>query len=174
MIGRRLWVRALARLLRRIAPLVQPDRERVEAFERLGLGLDDGLQVVGRFADRLLEQREQQLVLAVEVLVEAAQRLLRPVDDLLDRELGRALLVDQRERGVEEPLDALLGAGAGRVQAARYGPLAPGGLVASSGTRLLSCQEICLSLQETVSVPSRENGISAGVPVSVEPLLSAL
>ena len=82
-------------------------------------------EVVGRLADRLLEQREQQLVLAVEVLVEAAQRLLRAVDDLLDRELGRALLVDQLERGVEEPLHALLGPRAGRVQAARDRTLAP-------------------------------------------------
>ena len=93
-----------------------------------GSGLDSttACEVVGRLADRLLEQREEQLVLAVEVLVEAAQRLLRPVDDLLDRELGRALLVDQLERGVEEALDALLGAGAGGVQAAGDGPLAPG------------------------------------------------
>ena len=91
--------------------------------------VDHGLEVVGRLANGLLEQCEQELVLAVEVLVEAAERLLRLVDDLLDRELGRSLLVDQLERGVEEALHPLLGAGTGRVQAAGDGPLAPGRLV---------------------------------------------
>ena len=69
---------------------------------------DHGLQVIARFADGLLEQREKELVLAVEVLVEPAHRLLRAVDDLLDRELGRPFFVHQRERGVEEALDPLL------------------------------------------------------------------
>ena len=65
-------------------------------------------------AHLLFEQREQELVLAVEVLVEAAQRLLRPVDDLLDRELGRALLVDDLAGRVQELLHADGGALAGR------------------------------------------------------------
>src|SRR5262249_56436229 len=59
------------------------------------------------------------------VLVEAAQRLLRTVDDLLDREVGRALLVDQLEGGIHESLDALLGTRARRVQAPRHGSLSP-------------------------------------------------
>src|SRR5262249_5974686 len=63
--------------------------------------------------------------LAVEVLVEAAQRLLRPLDDLLDRELGRALLVDQLEGRVEKALDALFGPRPRRVEAAGDRPLAP-------------------------------------------------
>jgi hypothetical protein len=51
----------------------------------------------------------EELVLAVEVLVEATQRLLRAVDDLLDREVGGSLLVDQRECRIQVRLDALLG-----------------------------------------------------------------
>ena len=82
----------------------------MEAVHRVRLRRDHGVQVVARLADGFLEQREEQLVLAVEVLVEPAHRLLGAVDDLLDRELGRPLFVHQRERGVEEALDPLLGA----------------------------------------------------------------
>ncbi len=42
-------------------------------------------------------------------VVEPAQRLLRPLDDLLDGEVGGVLLVHERERGVEEALHPLLG-----------------------------------------------------------------
>ncbi len=152
----------LARLLRRIAPLVQPDRERAELVDRVGRRLDDEPQVVGGFAHGLLEQREQQLVLAVEVLVEAAQRLLRPVDDLLDRELGRALLVDQREGGVEEALDPLLGPGAGGVEAPRHRSLAPGRLVrrSSPGSRPPPCQNPA-SIFQRYQRARQENGIRA-------------
>ena len=174
MIGRRLCVPALARLLRRITPLVQPDRERAEALERLGRRLDDVAEIVGRLANRLLEQGEQQLVLAVEVLVEAAERLLRLVDDLLDRELGRALLVDQLERGVEEALDPLLGAGTGRVQAAGDRTLAPGRRVRvlRRRCRRLSSQGNPLSLLESLPAPLRENGLSvpAQTPAFTSPL----
>ena len=145
---------ALAGRVGRVAPLVQPDRERAEPVDRIGLGLDDGDEVFGRLAHRLLEEREEQLVLAVEVLVEAAQRLLRAVDDLLDRELGRALLVDQLERGVEEALDPLFGAGPGGVQAPRDRPLPPGRLVPVVGRpRRLPFQKPT-SIFETVAVPS--------------------
>ena len=98
---------------------METDRERAEPAERIGLRGDGSADVVAGLADGLLEQREHQLVLAVEVLVEAAQRLLRPVDDLLDREVGRAPLVDQLERGVEEALHPLLGPGSGRVHTPR-------------------------------------------------------
>ena len=74
--------------------------------------------VLDRLADGFLEEREQQLVLAVEVLVEPSQRLLRAVDDLLDRELARALVVDQLERRIQEALDTLLGPLTGGAQAA--------------------------------------------------------
>ena len=109
--------------------IVFSTRPGVQPRERLGFGLHGRADVLRRLAERLLEQREQQLVLAVEVLVEPAQRLLRAVDHLLDGELGRALLVDQLERGVQQALDALLGAGARGVEAARYRPLAPAGFV---------------------------------------------
>src|SRR5262249_31152135 len=62
-------------------------------------------------------------------LVEASQRLLRAIDDLLNRELGRAALVDQRERRIQQPLNALLGAGARRAQAFRDCALTPTGSV---------------------------------------------
>ncbi len=125
---------------------MQADRERAQAVDRLRLGVDDAPEVVGRLPDRLLEQGEQQLGLAVEVLVEPAERLLRPVDDLLDRELGRALLVDERERGIEKALDAALGARAGRVQAARDRTLAPRGLGSSGppGSTSLMRLQACL------------------------------
>ena len=140
LIGRRLCPPRLRGVPDGLAPLVEPDRERVQALQRFGLRLDHGAQVVGGFADRLFEQREQELVLAVEVLVEAAHRLLRPVDHLLDRELGRALLVDQLERGVEEALDPLLRTRARAVEAARDGSLPPIGFVgARRGGWFLPC-----------------------------------
>ena len=77
----------------------------LETVERIavdGLPLDPG----DRLAHLLLEQREEELVLAVEVLVEAAQRLLRTVDDLLHGELGRALLADDLACRVQELLHA--------------------------------------------------------------------
>jgi hypothetical protein len=46
-------------------------------------------------------------VLAVELQVEAPQRLTGPVDDLLDGKVGAALFDDDRLRGVEEALNAL-------------------------------------------------------------------
>ena len=124
---------AFARFLARVAPLMETKREGAESRERIRFGRDDLADVVPGLADGFLEQGEHQFVLAVEVLVEAAQRLLRPVDDLLDRELGRAFLVDQLERGIEEALHPLLGAGTGRVHAAGDGALAPGRLARVGG-----------------------------------------
>ena len=103
---------ALAARPERLAPLVETDREGAKSLERLGLGLHGRAEILERLADALLEEREEQLVLALEVLVEPSQRLLRAIDDLLDRELGRAPLVDQRERRIQESLNALLRAGA--------------------------------------------------------------
>ena len=113
----------------RLAPLVETDREGAQSLERLGLGLHGRAEILERLADALLEEREEQLVLAVEVLVEPSQRLLRAIDDLLDRELGRAPLVDQRERRIQESLDALLRAGARGAQALRDRALTPTGSV---------------------------------------------
>jgi hypothetical protein len=69
-------------------------------------------------------------VLAVELQIETAQRLPRPVDDLLHREIGAALLDDDRLRGVEEPLNALSGPQLRRLDGAFDRALLPGGLFA--------------------------------------------
>ena len=55
-----------------------------------------------RGGDVLLEQGEEQVVLARERLVEAAERELRPVDDVLDREREPTGLVEQLHRGLHE------------------------------------------------------------------------
>src|SRR5262245_23850010 len=120
---------ALAPRAQRLAPLVQADGEGAQPRQRLGLGGDRGAEVLDRLAHALLEQREQQLVLAVEVLVEPAQRLLRAVDHLLDRELAGALLVDQGEGRLQQTLDALLRARTRGAQAPRDRSLAPAGVV---------------------------------------------
>ena len=56
---------------------------------------------------RVFEQRQQQLVLTVELQVEAPQGLPGPIHHLLDGEIGAALLGDDRLGGVEEALHAL-------------------------------------------------------------------
>jgi len=66
-------------------------------------------------------------VLAVEVLIEATQRLLRAVDDLLDREVRRPPLRDELLRRVQEALHTLLGAQLRRAGGSLDGALAPGG-----------------------------------------------
>ena len=68
-------------------------------------------------------------MLAVEVLVEAAQRLARPVDDLLHREVGVVLLGNDRLGGVEESLHPLLGPELRRPGGALDRALLPGGLL---------------------------------------------
>src|SRR5262245_11867314 len=116
---------ALAACTERLAPLVETDREGAQARERLGLGLYGRTEILERLANALLEEREEQLVLAFEVLVEPAQGLLRAIDDLLDRELARAPFVDQRERRIQEALDALFGARARGLQTLRHRPVTP-------------------------------------------------
>ncbi len=61
--------------------------EGAQPLERVVDALDGGGEVGRGGAHGLLEQGEQQLVLAGEVLVEAPQRLARALDDLLDGEL---------------------------------------------------------------------------------------
>jgi hypothetical protein len=92
----------------RLAHLVVLQHEEVEALERVVLARDVLLEVLRGRADRLLEEREQELVLAGEVLVEAAQRLAGLLDDLLHRELLGVGVHHQVERGIEEPLHPLL------------------------------------------------------------------
>ena len=88
----------------------------MQPLERDVERVDDLLQVVGGGAHGLLEEGEEQLVLAGEVLVEAAQRLAGALDDLLDGELLAVRAGHQLEGGVEEALDTLLGPGAGGVE----------------------------------------------------------
>ena len=84
------------------------------------------LEPLGRGADRLVEEGQEQLVLAGEVLVEAAQGLAGTVHDLLDGELLARLGAGQQlETCVEEALDPALAAHAGRVEGAGHGEVAP-------------------------------------------------
>ena len=94
---------------------------------------------IGHPAQRVLEQGQQQLVLAVEVLVEAAQRLAGDVDDLLHGEVGGALVGDDGLRGVEEPLDPLLGAELSRPGRPLDRPLLPGRLITTCGRQSRPC-----------------------------------
>src|SRR5205085_11448769 len=101
---------------RRVADLVVLGRDAVQLLDRVLLARRDGFEFDRRLAYRLFEQRKEQLVLAGEVLVEAAQRLARTLDDLLDRELFVGRLEHQLERGVEESLHALFGPRPRRVE----------------------------------------------------------
>ena len=98
----------------RTAQAVVLDDEAVQALERVVLAGDLAHAGGRRRADRLLEQRQQQLVLAPEVLVEAAQRLAGALDDLLHGEVLARAGVHQLNGGVEEALDAALGPDAGQ------------------------------------------------------------
>ena len=79
--------------------------EAVEAFERIALLGHLFSELLGRRLHRLLEEGQQQLVLAAEVLVEAAQRLAGALDDLLDGEFLARTGVQELDGGVEKALD---------------------------------------------------------------------
>src|SRR6185312_12258844 len=87
----------------------------------------------------VFEKCEQELMFAVELQVEAAQRLPGAVDDLLNREVGAALLDDDGLGGVEEPLDALRCPELCCLDRPLDRALLPGGLFAWAGHRLLEC-----------------------------------
>jgi hypothetical protein len=89
--------------------------------------------LVGGPAQRVLEQGEQELVLPVELQVEAPQRLAGAVHDLLDGEVRAALFDDDRLRRVEEPLNALRRAQFRGLDRPLHGPLLPGGFFARAG-----------------------------------------
>jgi hypothetical protein len=80
------------------------------------LGCDLVTEMVGRPPHRLFEQGQQELVLAAEVLVEAAERLAGALDDLLHGEILARTGVQQLNGRVEETLHATFGADASRVQ----------------------------------------------------------
>jgi hypothetical protein len=109
-------------------PVVLHD-EAVEPLERIALAGDLVPQVLGRGPYRLLEQRQEQLMFAAEVLVEASERLARPIDDLLDREVLPRSGVEQLDGGVEEALHPGLGPQPGGIQRARHCLLSPAEVV---------------------------------------------
>ena len=100
------------------------DAEDVQPLERVGLRRQHLVEMHDRRTDGVLEEREEQLVLAVEILVEAAQRLAGALDDLLDREVVAVL--HEVECRVEEALDPGLGPCPRRVEDARDGEVAAG------------------------------------------------
>ena len=111
---------------RRQAHAVVLDDEGVQPFEGRALTGDLLFQPVRRREDRLVEEGEEQLVLAGEVLIEAAQRLPGAVHHLLDGELLAGLGPGQQlEAGVEEALHPSLAAEPGRVQGPRHGEVTP-------------------------------------------------
>ncbi len=117
------------------------DDEAVQPLERGALLGELVLEALGRRADRLVEERQQQLVLAGEVLVEAAQRLPGAVHDLLDREVTAGLGAGQElEAGVEEALHPALAPDTGRVEGAgnRQIPPAHRGVGSRSGGGVVS------------------------------------
>ena len=61
-----------------------------------------GPDLLRRAAQRVFEEGQQQFVLAVELQVEASQRLPRAVNDFLDGEVRAALLDDDGLRGIQE------------------------------------------------------------------------
>src|SRR5580704_17786078 len=93
------------------------DNEPVQSLKRSALLGQLVLEALGGGADRFVEERQQQLVLAGEVLVEAAQRLPGAVYDLLDGEVTARLGAGQElEAGVEEALHPAFAPDASRVE----------------------------------------------------------
>ena len=87
------------------------------AARRRARGGDLLLQAVGRRADRLVEEGQEQLVLAGEVLVEAPQGLARTLHHLLHGEVPAGLGARQQlEPGIEEALHPVLAPHPGRVE----------------------------------------------------------
>ncbi len=82
-----------------------------------GLVLDLPAHFVRRRADRLVEEGEQEFVLAGEVLVEAPQGLARTLHHVLHGEVPARLGARQQlEAGIEEALHPVLAPHAGGVQ----------------------------------------------------------
>ena len=117
-------------LRRRRADLVVLDQEGAQPVHRVVDAVDGVGEVQRGRPDRLLEERQQELVLAGEVLVEAPQRLTRALDDLLDGEVLVLRRAHELEGGVEESLHPLLGPSAGRVERPGDGEVAPAAAVA--------------------------------------------
>jgi hypothetical protein len=84
-------------------------------------------------AQSVLEQRQQQLVLAVELQVEAAQRLAGAVHDLLHGKVRAALFDDDRLGRVEKALNTLRRTQFRSLDGPLDGTLLPGRLFAGVG-----------------------------------------
>src|SRR5205085_7312396 len=112
----------------RAAQGVVLDHEPMQLVEWLLLVLDPSLELIRCRADGLLEERQQQLLLPAEVLVEAPQRLPRLLDHVLDGEvLPRLAVAQQLEGGVDEALHAVLGPHPCRVERSGHSLLPPAG-----------------------------------------------
>jgi hypothetical protein len=85
-----------------------------QGVHRVTVSAGGGVDLAGRPAQGVFVEREQELMLAVEVLVEAAQRQAGPFHDVMDGEVHGRLLGDDGRGRVEEPLDPLLGPQLGR------------------------------------------------------------
>ena len=90
----------------RRAQFVQQQHGGTEPVERIAFSRCF-LQAANSKVHLLFEQGKEKLMLAVEVLVETAQRLFRPIDDLLNGELRRLLLGDDLTGRVEKALHSL-------------------------------------------------------------------
>ena len=113
--------------------LVQQLDGNLEPLERIGVAFGGGTDLVGGPAQRVFEKREQQLVLAVKLQVEAPQRLAGAVHDLLDGKVCAALFDDDGLRRVEETLNALRCPQFRGLDGPLYRTLLPGGLFARAG-----------------------------------------
>ena len=118
-----------ARVAERAGPGDELERARdrgAQPRRRVGLLVDLGAQQLGAEAAVLLEERDEQVVLAGEVPVEALQVHPGARRDLRHRERGAAGLVGERAGGVDESLEAVDGAGPGRAERPGQRPVAPG------------------------------------------------
>ena len=133
--------RALRRRIRPRCLEQQLDRD-LQPLHRVVVARGGGADLVGGAAQRVLEKCEQKLVFTIELQVEAPQRLTRAVDDLLDGEVGAALLDDDRLGGVEESLDPLGGPELRCLDRPFDRALLPGGFFAGARHRRLGCLPI--------------------------------
>src|ERR1700722_14601423 len=113
----------------------QLDRD-LQSLERIRMTLGGRADLFGGPAQGVFEKSEQELMLAVELQVEAPQRLAGPVHDLLDGEVGSALFDDDGLGGVQETLNALCGSQLCCLDRPFDRALLPGRLFAWAGHRV--------------------------------------
>src|ERR1700738_4475582 len=113
----------------------QLDRD-LQSLERIRMTFGGRPDLFGGPAQGVFEKSEQELMLAIELQVEAPQRLAGPVHDLLDGEVSSALFDDDGLGGVQEPLNALRWPQLWLLDRPFDRPLLPGRLFAWAGHRL--------------------------------------